>query len=214
MNDVNSPRSLGRTGLFVLLAGAVVVGTLVAWVVWPRDSGQVLVVGDSVTFLAAESIKDEIGRDGLTIRAYPGDRSTQLLTVLIQEVQRREESGGLDRVAVLAGYNDVLRDTEHPEDLAKMVDLSSRFECAVFLTVPAPPKWANRPAETEPFAALNDRLAKAVSAHPNVHLSTVWAEAVAASSPGDLVSDDGVHPIEHGKLVLGKAFADALRENC
>lgn len=214
MNDGNSTRVVNRTGMVVLLGAAVAIGALVAWVVWPRSSGQVLVVGDSVTFLAAESIKDEVGRDGTDIRAYPGDRSSQLLLVLLQEVERREKSGGLDRVAVLAGYNDVLRNSDHPEDLAKMVDLSTRFDCAVFLAVPAPPKWADRPAETEPFAALNDRLRKAVSAHPNVHISTIWADAVAASAPGELVAKDGVHPVEKGKQVLGQAFADALSENC
>src|SRR5690554_6506144 len=59
-----------------------------------RDQPELVIVGDSVTFLSIDAIVNHLGDDhDLDIRAYPGQGSSDLAIVVLQEVLEREGSG-------------------------------------------------------------------------------------------------------------------------
>jgi lysophospholipase L1-like esterase len=223
-------RARGAVPPALAAVGAVVVMALVAIGVWARrdvdtatgersDQPSLVMVGDSVTFLSIGAIEDALA-DGhrLDIRAYPGQRSNELVLVVLQEVTQRAEAGEpLDLLTLLVGYNDVLRHSEQPGEVAEMVALAARARCAVALTVPAPPDWADQDdlaSVQAEFAAYNERLVAEVERHDSVHLWTGWQEAVEASERGELVDTDGVHPVEAGQGRLAEEYAAALAEHC
>ena len=165
--------------------------------------GDVLIIGDSVTHMSADAIAEEVGADGLEILATPGYRSTDLLPILQGAVDERggPDSDGLQKAAFLVGYNDILRDALAQNVLAEMVELSSRFDCSVWLALPSG------------FGDRTDDLLRAqVDRHESVHLDHAWAEAVEADS--GLISGDGVHPTDAGKDALAEVYRDALDEWC
>lgn len=203
----------------VLIGGALLlVAAVLAWFLWPRDKPDLVIVGDSVTFLSIPSI--ERGFEGdydLDIRAYPGQATNDLVLVVLQELVERDEQEGLEAMALLVGYNDVLRFRDRPAQVAELVDLAAGAECTVVFTVPAPPNWSDQDDLEEvraAFAAYNELLTVEVGRHPDVHLDTSWQEAVESSEPGELVDTDGVHPIEKGQDVLADAFVSAVNSRC
>lgn len=165
--------------------------------------GDVVIIGDSVTHMSADQIERAVGAEGLEILAAPGYRSTDLLPVLQRAVDERGGPGAerLEKAAFLVGYNDVLGDALDENVLAEMVELSSEFECAVWLSLPT--GFGDR---------TDDILGAEVDRHASVHLDHRWAEAVEADR--NLLTDDGVHPTEAGMRKLAEAYRDALNERC
>lgn len=217
MKQQGSGRPTAQVVVAVVAVLAVVAGA--AWLLWPRTKPTLVMVGDSVTFLSIPSIEDRLGGDHeLDIRAYPGQRSTDLVLVAMQELTERTEAGGqVDTMSLLVGYNDVLRYRDEPGEVAELIELASRAECAVVLSVPAPPEWSEQADLAElraAFAEYNTRLAAEVDRYDNVHLATAWQEAVEASAPGELVDTDGVHPIEAGQERLAEAYQAAIDDHC
>jgi lysophospholipase L1-like esterase len=203
----------------VIGAAALVAVGLIAYLVWPRDKPDLVIVGDSVTFLSIPEIESSLGDDySLDIRAYPGQASTDLVLVVLQELVERDEIGEeVDAMALLVGYNDVLRFRDQPNKVAELVDLSAGAACTVVLTVPAPPTWSDQEdleGVRSAFVAYNEALTAAVDTHPGLHLVTGWQEAVEASGPGELVDTDGVHPIAAGKTALAEVYTEAIESSC
>lgn len=204
-----------------LLAILVVLAGGVLW--WRSDTapaprGKVLIVGDSVTFQSTAAIEARFGGPSeVEVEGHPGDTSAQLLPVLEHQMETRRAAGEpLGRLAILVGYNDVVRRLDDPRYLAQMVELAGQFRCVVFLTVPVPAPgslWA-RTYGTKGFPPFNERLARLVRDTPHVHLSRRWQAHVEASEPGTLVSGDGVHPRDAGQQVLAEDYATALDEAC
>lgn len=201
-----------------MLAGLLVVAAVAGWFLWPREEPDLVIVGDSVTFLSIPSIEDAIGGHDLDIRAYPGQASTDLVLVVLQELAERDEVGeDLDAIALLVGYNDVLRYRGQPDEVRELVDLASRARCTVVLTVPAPPPWSDQAdleAVRAAFATYNEQLRAAVDEHPDVHVVTRWQELVEASAPGELVDTDGVHPVAAGQEALADVYRSAVEDSC
>ncbi|MCU1354351.1 MAG: hypothetical protein JWM05_3560, partial [Acidimicrobiales bacterium] len=68
-------------------------------------------VGDSVTFLSLNDLNQDLGRKHPAYIARVGYRSRDLLPLFAAEVAKRRKAGEhLRQVALLVGYNDVLRD--------------------------------------------------------------------------------------------------------
>lgn len=201
---------------------AIVVVMAMIWWLWPRSNPRLVIVGDSVTFLSIPTIQDRLDDFDLSIRAYPGQRSNELTLVVLDELTQLDaEDPPRDRIALLVGYNDVLRHIDEPDEVAELTKLAAGFTCGVVFTVPAPPPWNERPHDehsAEEFAAMfgdyNAKLASEVAKHPNLTLDTRWQEAVEASEPGELVDTDGVHPIEGGQQRLAQAYDEAIDEAC
>ena len=97
--------------VLVTAVGVLALAGLAAWAWWPRARPELVMVGDSVTFLSIPAIEAELGDErDLDIRAYPGQRSNDLVLVVVQELVEREEADEpLPELALLVGYTDVLR---------------------------------------------------------------------------------------------------------
>lgn len=207
--------------MFVVVGGvALALVAFIIYLMWPRTPEHVLIVGDSVTFMSWEALTDEFGSDtSLQPVARPGFRSNELLPLVEKAIDDRAGSGKkLDRAAFLVGYNDVWTETVGDDRLAEMVELSARYECAVWLTLPA------RPGGTEPAIGSfdaelaedwNERMADLVAEHGNLHLVRDWAEAVdEASDPATYLEDDGIHPNGAGQNLLARTIHDAVINAC
>ena len=122
-----------------------------------------------------------------------------------------------ERVAVLVGYNDVrVREVDTPS-LRKMVDITSEFECGVWLTLPSRPGGdeASNPMASSPLVdEWNLRMQAEVKRHDNLHVSDAWAQAVNSAPKGKLLNDDGVHPNTAGRKLLAGVYKDAIDEDC
>ena len=198
--------------LAVLLGGG-------AYLFWPRPTDHLLVVGDSVSYLSIKAIQETFGSD-VTVEPVtrPGYRAGDLLPLARQAIDRREAAGeDLDRAVYLVGYNDVWHGDVETPDLARLVDESARYDCAIWLTFPA------RPAGRHPGAAdfdpdkadrYNERIAELVGTHKNLHLVTDWADVVTKGAPGQYLEADGVHPNDLGAKALAKIMADKIGSDC
>ena len=115
------------------------------------------------------------------------------------------------------GYNDVRVRDLSSDALPALVEETSRFRCAVWLTLPARPGGEVATNDFVPSKLVdrwNRRLEAEVGRYPNVHLATDWADAVTAAPASKLLRADGVHPIAAGQLVLADAYATALARSC
>lgn len=208
-----------RMAVVVGLVALAVVG-LIAYLVWPRTPEYVLVVGDSVTFMSFEDLKGEFGSDTkLDPVARPGYRSSNLLPFVEEAVAARERSGkALERAVLLVGYNDVWKEEVGQNRLAELVDLSARFECAVWLTLPVRP--AGEPPAVGDFDPelgdeWNELMADLVGEHDNLHLVADWADAIeGADSADEYLDDDGIHPNDAGQKLLAETMHDAVISSC
>lgn len=201
----------------VVVALAVVAAVLVRR--WSSPGEPVVVLGDSVTYSASQAIHAELGGSaGVDVTAKPFYRTTDLLGPLQEVVDARLGAGGeLDRLIVLAGYNDVIRDDQEPSGLTRLLELADRFDCAVWLTLPARP--GGQPAghpdfPAEEVEAWNARVREEATAVSRVHVSDEWQRTVEAEGGAALLQDDGVHPARAGDVALAEAMERALARDC
>lgn len=201
------------------LVVVVALGTYAALQVLPDGPAPgVFVVGDSVTYLSAGAIQQQFDPDHLQFVAKPGFTSTMLLPLVRQAMAMSDEPAhDRQRVAALVGYNDVrVREVDTPS-LRKLVDLTSEFECGIWLTLPSRPGGANA---SNPMVASrlvdqwNLRLKAEVARHENLHLVDDWKKAVEAAPPGSLIKDDGIHPNDAGQQKLADIYRAAMDRSC
>ncbi|HEX2574709.1 MAG TPA: SGNH/GDSL hydrolase family protein [Aquihabitans sp.] len=197
-----------------VLVGLVVLVVLAGglwWLLRPTPVAEgVLFVGDSVTVLSLDDLNGDLGRKHPGYITRSGYRSSDLLPLFEQEVERRQAAGEpLRQVALLVGYNDVLQDDVETPSLGKVMALADRFECAVWLLLPPIPILER---ETDRW---NERVVAAARAHPNVHVVDTWRQEVVESEPLSLVAkEDGVHPNEAGRRRLNKVYQEAIGSEC
>lgn len=199
--------------------GALIVAAAIAVVLvqgWSRDRGsrpETMVVGDSVTALAAQDLNGIYGPDRLQIVARWGFRTDQLLPLL----REGEGRAGRRRVALLVGYNDVFERTVDTAALPEMIKETSRFRCAVWMTLPsrsggdAPPKTAY---DRELVRRWNARLTTEADRYQNVHIARDWERLIDQSTGTRLIEDRGVHPEPPGRLKLAAIYRRALDRAC
>ena len=203
----------GVTATLLLLLGGG------AYLLWPRPSDHVLVVGDSVSYLSIRAIQEAFGSD-VTVEPVtrPGYRAGDLLPLARQAIDQREAAGKeLDRAVYLVGYNDVWHGDVETPDLARLVDESARYDCAIWLTFPARPAGRHPGAtDFDPDKAdrFNARIIELVGTHKNLHVVTDWADLVTKGAPGQYLDGDGVHPNDQGAKALAKIMVDKLRSDC
>ncbi len=201
------------------LVMVVVLGTLVALRVLPDGPPpEQFVIGDSVTFLASPAIEDQFDRNHLEIVARPGFTSTALLPLTEEAMATSGDSAhARERVAALVGYNDVrVRKVDTPS-LRELVDLTSEFECGVWLTLPARPEGGtatNPMASSKLVDEWNLRLQAEVERHGNLHLTNAWSQAVNNAPRGKYLDEDDVHPNEAGRALLARVYREAIDESC
>lgn len=194
---------------------AIVVLALVAGGLWwwrrpaPVRQG-VVFVGDSVTYISLDDLNRDVSAKHPAYLARVGYRSTDLLPLLRMEVARKEQAGEpLSQIALLVGYNDVLKDEVESPALPKMMNLAAKFDCAVWLTLP------NIPLHEQETSRWNARVRAAAKGHRNVHVVETWRTAVDSAPPGALVVvSDGVHPNAAGSARLTSIYLDTIGQSC
>ncbi|WP_421121503.1 SGNH/GDSL hydrolase family protein [Aquihabitans daechungensis] len=203
----------------IALVVVVVLGTFAAFRVLPDGPPpEQFVIGDSVTFLSAGAIDDHFDRNHLQLVARPGLTSTALLPLVEDAMGTSgDPAHARERVAVLVGYNDVrVREVDTPS-LRAMVDLTSEFECGVWLTLPSRPGGddaTNPMASSKLVDEWNLRMQAEVERHDNLHLTDAWSQAVNNAPKGKLLNDDGVHPNAAGRALLAGVYRDAIDKFC
>lgn len=204
-----------------MLGAAVVLVVLVALGLLQRiglsDRPDVLVIGDSVSYLSGGAIDDALGGERTDFAAKPGYTSAEIYPVA-REVMGRPGSpaAARDVVVVLIGYNDVGTDAIVPEALDALLDLAEEFRCGVVFTLPARPSGqpATHPeVTTEGMERWNALLEERMAAHPDLHLARDWQDAV-ESPVALLLDDDGLHPNDAGERALARAYRDAIDRFC
>ena len=202
-------------GMKVKVGIGVVLLALVAGGVWwwqrptPVRQG-VVFVGDSVTYISLDDLNRDLSSRHPAFLARFGYRSTDLLPLLQLEVARKKDAGEpLRQIALLVGYNDVLRNDVESPALPEMMNLSAKFDCAVWLTLP------DIPLHEQDTSRWNARVRAAAKGHRNVHVVETWRKAVNSATPGALVVvSDGVHPNAAGAARLTSIYLDAIGRFC
>lgn len=206
----------------IWLLAAVVALAAVAGAAWwtQRDQRvELVVVGDSVSYLSAGHTERRLG-EGFDVRfiTTPGYTTKQELVLLRAALDDEDDDvvAARDVVAVLIGYNDLLRGTVDTDALGPLVEETSRFRCAVWLTLPERPGGqpsSNPKMGPDEVGRWNDRLATEVERFDNVHLSNDWQDAV-HRNPEDVLLSDGLHPTEAGERRLADAYRAAIDRSC
>jgi lysophospholipase L1-like esterase len=187
---------------------------------WSRrdDRVDLVVVGDSVSYLSAGQTERRLGDDyDIEFLTTPGYTTKQEL-VLLRDAMSRDDGPAAARevVAVLVGYNDLRLDTVGTDALADLVEETSRWRCAVWLTLPERPggQASSEPAVSpEKVGAWNDRLAAEIEPYDDVHLVNDWQDAVHRNPEAELLSD-GLHPTEAGRRRLADSYRAAIERHC
>lgn len=213
-------RADGRGALApILLIMVVVVGTLIGLKVLPDGpEPDLFIIGDSVTYLSEDEIQDQFHTTPLEFVAIPGFSSEMLLPDVLEAMgSEGDPAHARQRVGALVGYNDVrLRDVDS-DSMHTMVEITSKFQCGVWLALPARPGGvdnANAMAESEFVDQFNLHLQAQVERYDNLHLSQAWAQAINNAPLGKYLKKDGVHPNAAGRKLLAQVYRDAISEHC
>lgn len=172
-----------------------------------KETPSVTIVGDSITFAAAEHFEDEfsevIAQNGKRIADDDGDNESGV-EILTRETLEHPESDHIWVIALGTGDISKILDTG---EVASAVD-------ALLAPIPdgAPVIWVNtyfgdRPEDT---AVVNDAIDQVVLDRPN---STVarWSDIAATEGPdgSSYLSGDLVHPTTEGSAVFADFVIDA-----
>jgi hypothetical protein len=203
----------------IILVVVVVVGTLIGLKVLPDGpEPDLFIIGDSVTAMSEDEIQDRFDRAPLEFVAIPGYSSGMLLPDVLEAMgSSGDPAHARQRVAVLVGYNDVRLREVDPPSLKTMVEITSKFECGVWLTLPARPGGEDNDNEFALSPLVDEwnlRVRAEVGRYDNLHLSEAWAQAVENAPEGKLLRADGVHPNAEGRALLADIYRDAITENC
>lgn len=194
------------------------VATALAWKVLPDPPPDVLVIGDSVSYLAAGELQQQFNRDHLQFVTTPGFTSTELIPLVDEALtMHAKPAAQRDQVGALVGYNDVRINKIDTPSLPELVETTSDFRCGIWLTVPSRPggKDATNPmARSDLVDQWNVRLVAEVEKYPNLHLVEDWAEAITEADVDTYLREDGVHPNDAGQALLAQIYRDGLARYC
>jgi hypothetical protein len=205
-----APHPFARFGLY--LAVLAVVG---APGCGGDDEPSVLVVGDSITNLTEDSLRElDEGRHRFTVRAEDGATSKEMLQVV--EADDLGEAGH-EQVIINLGTNDVRQELSADETESTIEELIGRFgdaDCIHLTTINERVLVPDDPDVSARNAEINERLRSIVEREERVHLID-WNASVAThrdrgEPEGSLLEADMVHPTEQGQDELGDLYLEAL----
>jgi hypothetical protein len=179
------------------------------------DPPSVLVVGDSITNLTEDSLRErDENRHRFIVRAEDGATSKEML-----EVIEADDLGGAghEQVIINLGTNDVRQELTGDETESTIEELIGRFgdaDCIHLTTINEQVLVPDDPDVPQRNAEINDRLRSIVEREERVHLID-WNARVAAhrdrsEDEGSLLEADMVHPTEQGQDELGDLYLEAL----
>lgn len=193
----------------VLVAAALTVGT-VARARDPARGPQVLVIGDSVTFMSSDAIIEAFDwTSNVNPQGRPGFRTDELVPLARQLVEEEDPNV----LVVLTGYNDLIQGVDTSAAVREMMEIAAGVPCAVWVLLPTKATYAPEAAR-----AFNQRVIDLAATRPTVHIATGWRDAVDAQPGPDpdmtLVSEDEIHPNEAGLARLAQVMEEAVSRDC
>ncbi|MCB0970145.1 MAG: SGNH/GDSL hydrolase family protein [Acidimicrobiales bacterium] len=201
-------------GILALLG----VAGVVAWRALPGpQTYDLVVIGDSVSFVSAGSIETRFVDQDIKFVTKPGYTSGDLLPLVYETMDQLDlPTRGEDEVVVLVGYNDVRLGVDGNDSVEELMDVTSQFDCAVWLTLPARP--GGEPStfdniDPDAIDLWNARLEDLAAEHETVHVSSDWADVVTRASAAELL-EDGLHPNVAGQRRLADAMHAAVERSC
>lgn len=170
------------------------------------DGPRVLVVGDSVTVLSKEELRDQLGWAGtVDVRAQVRLRTDQLLDMAKEGADEDPDIG-----IFLPGYNDLLQRRANTKALDQMIDVAAGIPCSIWLLIPEDGGYPLDQVDT-----WNRRVTELAKAHPNIHVVDGWKVLVEQTPAFTYISDlDAVHPNQPGRTALAKVMAGAANDKC
>lgn len=170
------------------------------------DGPRVLVVGDSVTVLSKEELRDQLTWAGtVDVRAEVRLRTDQLLDMARSGADEDPDIG-----IFLPGYNDILQGRADTNALDQMMDVAAGIPCAIWLLIPVDGGYPRDQVDT-----WNRRVQELAKEHPNVHVSDGWKVLVEKTPAFTFISDvDAVHPNQQGRDALAKVMAGVANDRC
>jgi lysophospholipase L1-like esterase len=170
------------------------------------DGPRVLVVGDSVTVLSEDALRDELDwADTIDFRATNGLRTDELL-----DGARAGADEDPDIGMFMPGYNDVMQERVDNPALEEMMDVAAALPCAVWLLLPADGGLVAGDAER-----WNQRVRDLAEPHGSVHVSDGWKRLVETTPEFTLVSEvDGVHPNAEGRKAVAAVMTAEAEKHC
>ncbi len=195
--------------MVVVVAAAVAIG-LVVRANDPARGPQVLVVGDSVTFMSRTALTQAFDwTDNFDPQGRPGYRTDQLLPVALRKIDEDRP----DILVLFTGYNDLTQGIDTTGAVSSLMDVAAGVPCVVWVLLPT--KGEFDPAAAEAF---DQRIVALAEDRASVHLTTDWRDVVDAGPGPDpdprLVSDDHIHPTEEGVARLAQAMEEAVTSEC
>lgn len=193
----------------IWVAGLVAALVIVAVVVYRGRAGdeRVVVVGDSITFMASDEVTNVLdGAYRPEVRAQPGYRIDQMLPDVRAAVESEPHA-----IVVNLGTNDVLQARERPDwrsGFALMTGLLRDTPCVVLTTINEG-VWSFT-AMPNVAGDVNREIRDAAATRDNV-LVVDWNAMVHGPGGAALLRPDKVHPSEEGQRALARAFRETLR---
>lgn len=191
---------VGVLTLIMPLAGCGLIGS----------GNTVLLFGDSITVLVADTVKAEVGnRYHVEVSGTWGAR-------IDEEADSAADLAGEDpaQVIINLGTNNLLQHhdiTASIEDLSGILDTFSDVGCIHVVNLN---EHINRLGEDLGPAAVafNEKLRQLAARRLDTTVID-WNKIVVDNAAEGIMSDDGIHPNSKGLKVLAKAYSDAL-SNC
>jgi hypothetical protein len=219
--DLTPTRSRFGAGAIAAAVGVVVVAAVVAalvlHVVGDDSPHDLLVVGDSVTFLSGGALDKRYERSHLQYVAIPGAQTGEVLPLVKEAIDGDEAGSAKDRATVLVGYNDIFHDDVETHDLVELMDTMDQFRCVVWFTIPSRPGGEPNSSPLIPSAKVdrwNARIEELAKDRDHIHVAHDWDDVVTEGDPATLLDDDGIHPSKAGARRLADAMVSALERDC
>lgn len=205
MEPEPTPRATRRAGRAIAIAMALVL-VLSGCSLFDDDGPRVLVVGDSVTVLSKEELRDQLGWAGdVDVRAQVRLRTDQLLD-MAQEGADEDPDIGI----FLPGYNDLLQGGADTKALNQMIDIAAGIPCSIWLLIPVDGGYPRDQVDT-----WNRRVIELAAKHPNIHVTDGWKKLVEETPAFTFISNvDAVHPNQQGRTALAKVMAGVANDQC
>lgn len=174
-----------------------------------EDGPKVLVIGDSITDLGQQELKDELDAEySLSLDGKTSFRTDEQLPSA-----ERWSTRDFTQVVINLGTNDVIQGTSPSDAAANLEAMAQLFPTATCIHVVTVNELI--PAEANPVAdelarELNDQIRTLPSRNPRVRVID-WAAIVNEEKAlGVDLTIDGVHPSDEGYVLLAQAYSEAL----
>lgn len=198
----------------IIIGGGIIAVAIIAWLLVGRSrkGDTVEILGDSITAQSSDTLRAALSDYTLNIQAIGGLRTDQL-----QSAAEKAATSHPKQVIINLGTNDVLQGKDLDQvkaNLEKMVSTFSDADCIHVVTLNTHMVISTGPKEPE-LKAANDAIDQIIASHPNVS-KIDWNKIVEDSNDAsghETVTVESIHPNAKGKLLLTKAYADALK-NC